>query len=158
MLPHGRVLLNRWQISSALPLPALSKKTFSHNTKYPIINITITKGIQLLSGTLNFLSLVWLLFAPSLLLRRAHLKECFETLKKNIPNVDEKKTSNLSVLRSALRYIQVSYRRSLTRTNKKPSCSLSLYKWPLVLTWIDCMISRGQAVSRAKVVSSNSTA
>uniref|UniRef100_A0A672SSC3 MAX network transcriptional repressor n=1 Tax=Sinocyclocheilus grahami TaxID=75366 RepID=A0A672SSC3_SINGR len=39
--------------------------------------------------------------------RRAHLKECFETLKKNIPHVDEKKTSNLSVLRSALRYIQV---------------------------------------------------
>ncbi|XP_062873167.1 max-binding protein MNT [Trichomycterus rosablanca] len=38
--------------------------------------------------------------------RRAHLKECFETLRKNIPNVDEKKTSNLSVLRSALRYIQ----------------------------------------------------
>ncbi|XP_026138002.1 max-binding protein MNT [Carassius auratus] len=38
--------------------------------------------------------------------RRAHLKECFETLKKNIPNVDEKKTSNLSVLRSALRFIQ----------------------------------------------------
>lgn len=41
--------------------------------------------------------------------RRAHLKECFETLKKNIPNIDEKKTSNLSVLRSALRYIQVSF-------------------------------------------------
>lgn len=39
--------------------------------------------------------------------RRAHLKECFETLKKNVPNIDEKKTSNLSVLRSALRYIQV---------------------------------------------------
>ncbi|CAM4669047.1 max-binding protein MNT [Caretta caretta] len=38
--------------------------------------------------------------------RRAHLKECFETLKRNIPNVDDKKTSNLSVLRSALRYIQ----------------------------------------------------
>ncbi|XP_058483302.1 MAX network transcriptional repressor b isoform X2 [Solea solea] len=38
--------------------------------------------------------------------RRAHLKECFEMLKKNVPNVDEKKTSNLSVLRSALRYIQ----------------------------------------------------
>lgn len=35
------------------------------------------------------------------------MKECFETLKKNIPNIDEKKTSNLSVLRSALRYIQV---------------------------------------------------
>nr|XP_009931323.1 PREDICTED: max-binding protein MNT [Opisthocomus hoazin] len=38
--------------------------------------------------------------------RRAHLKECFETLKRNIPNVDDKKTSNLSILRSALRYIQ----------------------------------------------------
>ncbi|XP_034025236.1 max-binding protein MNT-like isoform X2 [Thalassophryne amazonica] len=38
--------------------------------------------------------------------RRAHLKECFETLKKNLPNIDDKKTSNLSVLRSALRYIQ----------------------------------------------------
>uniref|UniRef100_A0A672RS71 Max-binding protein MNT n=1 Tax=Sinocyclocheilus grahami TaxID=75366 RepID=A0A672RS71_SINGR len=38
--------------------------------------------------------------------RRAHLKECFDILKKNVPNVDEKKTSNLSVLRSALRYIQ----------------------------------------------------
>ncbi|XP_024051214.2 max-binding protein MNT isoform X2 [Terrapene carolina triunguis] len=37
---------------------------------------------------------------------RAHLKECFETLKRNIPSVDDKKTSNLSVLRSALRYIQ----------------------------------------------------
>ncbi|KAM9451936.1 max-binding protein MNT-like isoform 2-T2 [Salvelinus alpinus] len=37
---------------------------------------------------------------------RAHLKDCFDTLKKNIPNADEKKTSNLSVLRSALRYIQ----------------------------------------------------
>lgn len=44
--------------------------------------------------------------------RRAHLKECFETLKKNVPNVDEKKTSNLSVLRSALRYIQVKALRS----------------------------------------------
>ena len=41
--------------------------------------------------------------------RRAHLKDCFDTLKKNVPNVDEKKTSNLSVLRSALRYIQVGY-------------------------------------------------
>ncbi|KAK2110583.1 hypothetical protein P7K49_010329 [Saguinus oedipus] len=45
------------------------------------------------------------LLAP--LPRRAHLKECFETLKRNIPNVDDKKTSNLSVLRTALRYIQV---------------------------------------------------
>ncbi|KAJ3589743.1 hypothetical protein NHX12_010586 [Muraenolepis orangiensis] len=38
--------------------------------------------------------------------RRAHLKECFDTLKKNVPCVDDKKTSNLSVLRGALRYIQ----------------------------------------------------
>ncbi|XP_026082214.1 max-binding protein MNT-like [Carassius auratus] len=38
--------------------------------------------------------------------RRAHLKECFDTLKKTILHVDEKKTSNLSVLRSALRFIQ----------------------------------------------------
>ncbi|XP_072285921.1 max-binding protein MNT isoform X2 [Pyxicephalus adspersus] len=45
---------------------------------------------------------------------RAHLKECFETLKKNIPNVDDKKTSNLSVLRSALRFIQ-----SLKRKEKE---------------------------------------
>lgn len=50
---------------------------------------------------------VLLLVSDSWPFRRAHLKECFETLKKNVPNVDEKKTSNLSVLRSALRYIQV---------------------------------------------------
>lgn len=46
---------------------------------------------------------------PSLLIRfrRAHLKKCFETLKKQIPNIDDKKTSNLGILRSALRYVQV---------------------------------------------------
>lgn len=38
--------------------------------------------------------------------RRAHLKECFDCLKKQIPGMDDKKTSNLSILRSALRYIQ----------------------------------------------------
>lgn len=39
--------------------------------------------------------------------RRAHLKECFEFLKKQLPqNQDEKKTSNLSILHHALRYIQ----------------------------------------------------
>lgn len=42
--------------------------------------------------------------------RRAHLKECFELLKKQVPaSQDEKKTSNLSILRSAIRYIQVSW-------------------------------------------------
>ncbi|XP_077868296.1 uncharacterized protein LOC100372337 isoform X2 [Saccoglossus kowalevskii] len=38
---------------------------------------------------------------------RAHLKECFDVLKKHIPNMEDKKTSNLCILRSALRYIQI---------------------------------------------------
>ncbi|XP_063219284.1 uncharacterized protein LOC134529305 isoform X2 [Bacillus rossius redtenbacheri] len=39
--------------------------------------------------------------------RRAHLKECFEILKKQLPPCpDEKKSSNLSILHSALRHIQ----------------------------------------------------
>lgn len=67
----------------------------------------------LLGAPLPFLTLspppwCWLTcVAPPPLPRRTHLKECFETLKRNIPNVDDKKTSNLSVLRTALRYIQV---------------------------------------------------
>ncbi|XP_060534405.1 max-binding protein MNT-like [Cylas formicarius] len=44
--------------------------------------------------------------------RRAHLKECFDILKKQLPsNGEEKKTSNLSILHSALRYIQSLKRR-----------------------------------------------
>ncbi|CAG9772721.1 unnamed protein product [Ceutorhynchus assimilis] len=44
--------------------------------------------------------------------RRAHLKECFDILKKQLPaNGDEKKTSNLSILHSALKYIQILKRR-----------------------------------------------
>lgn len=40
--------------------------------------------------------------------RRAHLKECFEILKRQLPSQpDEKKSSNLSILHSALRYIQL---------------------------------------------------
>ncbi|CAG9559447.1 unnamed protein product [Danaus chrysippus] len=40
--------------------------------------------------------------------RRAHLKECFELLKRQLPAAgDDKKTSNLSILGSAIRYIQV---------------------------------------------------
>lgn len=40
--------------------------------------------------------------------RRAHLKECFEALKKQLPiTPDEKKTSNLSILGAAIRHIQV---------------------------------------------------
>ncbi|CRK88415.1 CLUMA_CG002184, isoform A [Clunio marinus] len=39
--------------------------------------------------------------------RRAHLKECFEALKKQLPiTPDEKKTSNLSILGAAIRHIQ----------------------------------------------------
>ncbi|MEQ2200058.1 hypothetical protein XENOCAPTIV_021326 [Xenoophorus captivus] len=49
-----------------------------------------------------------------------HALECFETLKKNVPNVDEKKTSNLSVLRSALRYIQVKLLFLLTTIKSAP--------------------------------------
>nr|XP_019835944.1 PREDICTED: max-binding protein MNT [Bos indicus] len=55
--------------------------------------------------------------------RRAHLKECFETLKRNIPNVDDKKTSNLSVLRTALRYIQVC---GVTGARARGSAALAL--------------------------------
>lgn len=39
--------------------------------------------------------------------RRAHLRECFEFLRKQLPAIDDKKLSNLGILKSALRYIQV---------------------------------------------------
>eukprot|EP00057_Strongylocentrotus_purpuratus_P006801 XP_011661275.1 PREDICTED: max-binding protein MNT isoform X2 [Strongylocentrotus purpuratus] len=41
--------------------------------------------------------------------RRAHLKDCFENLRNTVPNMEDKKakTSNLSILRGALRFIQV---------------------------------------------------
>lgn len=38
--------------------------------------------------------------------RRAHLKECFDVLKKEVPSLEDKKTSNLNILRSALKHIQ----------------------------------------------------
>jgi len=38
--------------------------------------------------------------------RRAHLRECFEFLRKQLPAIDDKKLSNLGILKSALRYIQ----------------------------------------------------
>ncbi|ESP04131.1 hypothetical protein LOTGIDRAFT_237546 [Lottia gigantea] len=38
--------------------------------------------------------------------RRAHLKECFDLLKVQVPYMEEKKTSNLSILRGALKFIQ----------------------------------------------------
>jgi MAX-binding protein len=46
--------------------------------------------------------------------RRAHLKECFESLKRQLPiTADEKKTSNLSILGAAIRHIQVNPRENL---------------------------------------------
>lgn len=40
--------------------------------------------------------------------RRAHLKECFELVKKQLPpSQDDKKASNLNILHSAIRFIQV---------------------------------------------------
>lgn len=38
--------------------------------------------------------------------RRAHLKECFDILKREVPSLEDKKTSNLNILRSALKHIQ----------------------------------------------------
>lgn len=39
--------------------------------------------------------------------RRAHLKECFELLKSQLPTFEDRKISNLAILRSSLRHIQV---------------------------------------------------
>ncbi|XP_044007854.1 type-2 histone deacetylase 1-like isoform X3 [Aphidius gifuensis] len=39
--------------------------------------------------------------------RRAHLKECFEILKKQLPAQDEKKSSNLSILHAAITHIKM---------------------------------------------------
>lgn len=38
--------------------------------------------------------------------RRAHLKDCFEMLRQQVPNLEDHKTSNLSILRSAQKCIQ----------------------------------------------------
>ncbi|KAK3084293.1 hypothetical protein FSP39_011159 [Pinctada imbricata] len=38
--------------------------------------------------------------------RRAHLKECFDFLKKQIPTLEDKRSSNLGILRGSIRYIQ----------------------------------------------------
>ncbi|XP_076749257.1 uncharacterized protein LOC143422476 isoform X1 [Xylocopa sonorina] len=43
--------------------------------------------------------------------RRAHLKECFELLKRQLPSQEEKKSSNLSILHAAIRHIQTLRRR-----------------------------------------------
>ncbi|XP_064084749.1 TSC22 domain family protein 1-like isoform X3 [Macrobrachium nipponense] len=38
--------------------------------------------------------------------RRAHLKECFETLRRQLPSMDDKKISNQTILKAAHRHIQ----------------------------------------------------
>ncbi|XP_014483638.1 PREDICTED: A-agglutinin anchorage subunit-like isoform X2 [Dinoponera quadriceps] len=45
--------------------------------------------------------------------RRAHLKECFEMLKKMLPAQDEKKSSNLSILHAANQFIQALTKKDL---------------------------------------------
>ena len=40
--------------------------------------------------------------------RRAHLKECFETLRRQLPSMDDKKISNQTILKAAHKHIQVS--------------------------------------------------
>jgi MAX-binding protein len=52
--------------------------------------------------------------------RRAHLRECFEFLRKQLPAIDDKKLSNLGILKSALRHIQV------TKTNTKKNAGVHL--------------------------------
>lgn len=39
--------------------------------------------------------------------RRAVLKDCFESLKKQIPYSDDRRSSNVDVLRMAVKYVQV---------------------------------------------------
>ncbi|XP_064612747.1 max-binding protein MNT-like [Liolophura sinensis] len=56
--------------------------------------------------------------------RRAHLKECFDTLKYQVPSIQDKKTSNLTILRGALRYIQVLRR-------KEKDFEQEMQKWAL---------------------------
>lgn len=52
--------------------------------------------------------------------RRAHLRECFEFLRKQLPAIDDKKLSNLGILKSALRYIQVIVHLHLQKVQLRP--------------------------------------
>ncbi|XP_032663898.1 mucin-6-like isoform X3 [Odontomachus brunneus] len=76
--------------------------------------------------------------------RRAHLKECFELLKKMLPQQDEKKSSNLSILHAANQYIQaltkkdLDYQRELQRLAEEKIAAdqrLDLLKQEVVATW-----------------------
>lgn len=55
--------------------------------------------------------------------RRAHLKECFEQLKRQLPQMqEEKKTSNLLILSNASKYISVSIAYTIDMHKLKKIC------------------------------------
>jgi MAX-binding protein len=41
--------------------------------------------------------------------RRAHLKDCFDSLKAEVPRQRDRKITNLQVLNLAIKYIQVTF-------------------------------------------------
>lgn len=59
--------------------------------------------------------------------RRAHLKECFELLKSHLPSFEDRKISNLAILRSSLRHIQVSRLYIVIHVYKKGEKFFSLF-------------------------------
>ncbi|XP_066590920.1 max-binding protein MNT-like isoform X2 [Prorops nasuta] len=76
--------------------------------------------------------------------RRAHLKECFEILKKQLPSQEEKKSSNLSILHAANRHIQTLKRKEreyehemerLAREKIAMQQRLAALKKELAATW-----------------------
>ena len=66
--------------------------------------------------------------------RRAHLKECFDILKKQIPTLEDKRTSNLCILRGSIRYIQVIYA-DILKCDKIKTLDI-MYKWMIYHSWI----------------------
>lgn len=46
-------------------------------------------------------------FYTSILSRRAHLKDCFDSLKAEVPCQRDRKITNLQVLNLAIKYVQV---------------------------------------------------
>ena len=69
--------------------------------------------------------------------RRAHLKECFDILKKEVPSLEDKKTSNLNILRSALKHIQV---RGLLLIFLNRTSIGSIVSWDMVGNCSVCII------------------
>ncbi|XP_015597098.1 mucin-3B isoform X2 [Cephus cinctus] len=76
--------------------------------------------------------------------RRAHLKECFELLKRQLPSQDEKKSSNLSILHAAIKHIQAQRKKErdyehemerLAREKIAAQQRLAALKKELAATW-----------------------